>query len=119
MLPPHNTKVALYLLLQSPMLGVVKCGGIYRLFCFDDLRIDPSSLNIYGDHWALEFDEFTEDARIFNHEKSEEIMLFYPESQSQAMLEIAFKEGEKIAMTTMAELVKMFKPVQYGRIEKD
>jgi hypothetical protein len=119
MLPPHNTKIALYLLMKSQLLGIVKCGGIYRLFCFDDLRIDPSSLSIYGEHWSLEFDEFVEEARIFNHEKSEDIMLFYPESQSQPMLEIAFNEAEKIAMGTMSELVKMFRPVQYGRIEND
>lgn len=119
MLPPHNTKIALYLMMQSPMLGIVKSGGIYRLFCFDDLRIDPSSLNIYGDHWALDFDDFTDDARIFNHEDCEEIMLLYPQSQTQAMLELAFNKSPRVQTAAMPELVKLFKPVQYGRIEKD
>lgn len=118
MLPPHDSKIGLYLLLMSPMLGIVKADGIYRLVCFDDLRIDPQTLDVYGEHWGLPFDDFTELAREFPHETFPEILEFYPDSQSQEMLALAWKEAEDISPPRLALLAKVFKKVQYGRIKK-
>ena len=118
MLPPHQSKIALYLLMQSPMLGIDKAGGIFRLFCFDDLLIDPASLDIHSEHWGLTFEEFSEYAKIFDHESHPEILEFYPDSQNQMMLEMVWKGGQMLTALTLADLVKLFRPVQYGRITK-
>lgn len=118
MLPPRNAKISLYLLLASPMLGIVKADGIYRLVCMDDLRIDPQTLDVYGDHWGLSFDDFTELAREFPHDTFPEVLEFYPESQSQEMLALAWKDAPEIGPSKLALLAKIFKKVQYGRIRK-
>lgn len=119
MLPAHNTKIALYLLMQSSMLGVVKAGGIYRLFCFDDLRIDVDAMDIYGDEWGLDFEDFAEMARVFNHEDFPEFLEFYPQSANQMMLEVIWKESRRLDVHNISDVVKGFKQVQYGRIRKD
>lgn len=118
MLPPHNSKIAFYLILENPMLGVVKAGGVYRFFCFDELRMDPASLDIHDEHWGMTFEEFSDNAKIYNHKENPEILEFYPESQNQMMLEYAWNNGQTITALMLADLVKVFKPVQYGRIKK-
>jgi hypothetical protein len=105
--------------MQSSMLGIVKAGGIYRLFCFDDLRIDLEEMDIYGNNWGLAFEEFIENARSFNHEDHQEFLEFYPQSANQMMLESVWKDSLPLGINAMAELVKSFKPVQHGRIRKD
>jgi len=119
MLLPHNDKIARYLLTQSPLLGVVRGGGVYRLACLDDLRIDPVSLDIHGEHWSLSFEDFIEEVKIFNHEVSSHILAFYPQSQSQQMLATAFMEANEIRNDQMGEIVRMLKPIQHGKIEKN
>ena len=119
MLPAHSPKVALYLLMQSSMLGIARAGGIYRLFCFDDLRIDIEAMDIHGEKWVLDFEDFAKEARVFNHEDFPEFLEFYPQSCNQMMLEMVWKQSERLDITSLSELVKAFKPVQYGRIRKD
>lgn len=119
MLPAHNPKIALYLLMQSNMLGIVRSGGIFRLFCFDDLRIDIEPMDVYGSGWGMDFEEFADEARIFNHEDFPEFLEFYPQSGNQMMLETVWKQSRKLDMQNLAEIVKTFRPVQHGRIRKD
>jgi hypothetical protein len=120
MLPPHKSKIALYLIMQSDMLGIVRADGMYRLFCFDELLLDRVSTTVHDEHWSLELEEFIEQAKIFNHALSGEIFLeFYPEAQNQQMLELAWKDAISLSPALFGELIKAFKPVQYGRLEKD
>jgi hypothetical protein len=46
------------------------------------------------------------------------ILLYYPESQNQLMLKEAWKDGITLTTFDLANYVKLFKPVQYGRVEK-
>lgn len=119
MLPAHNTKIAWYLISQSQLLGIVKAGGIFRLFCFDELRLDLEAMDIHGNEWALDFEDFATDARIFDHESFPEFLEFYPQSANQMMLEMVWKGSTKLDVPLLGELVKTFKPVQHGRIRKD
>lgn len=119
MLPAHSPKIALYLVMESSMLGVVKAGGIYRLFCFDDLRIDMEAMDIHGNEWVLDFEDFAECARVFNHREFPEFLEFYPQSANQMMLEVVWKGSRRMDVDTISEIVKGFKQVQYGRIRKD
>jgi hypothetical protein len=119
MLPAHNSKIAIYLLMQSNLLGIVKTGGVYRLFCFDDLRIDPAVMDIYGSEWGLSFEDFADEARVFNHDAIPEFSDFYPQSANQMMIEAIYRLSSKIEVSTLATLVKTFKPVQHGKISKE
>jgi len=119
MLPAHNNKIALYLLMKSSLLGVVNAGGIFRLFCFDDLRIDTEEMDVYGEKWGLAFEEFAEMARVFKHEDFPEFLGLYPQSANQMMLETVWRSSDKLTVALLAELVRSFRPVQHGRIRKD
>lgn len=119
MLPAHNPKIALYLIMQSNLLGIVSVGGMFRLFCFDDLRIDTEEMDVYGEQWGLSFEEFAERARVFNHKEFPEFLEFYPESANQMMLETVWKHSKRLDIPTLTELSRAFRPVQYGRIRKD
>jgi hypothetical protein len=119
MLPAYNTKIALYLMMQSSLLGLVKAGGIFRLICFDDLRIDVEDMDVYGEHWGLGFEEFSDSVRVFNHDDFPEFLELYPESANQMMLEAIWKRSGKIDIPTLAEIVKTFRPVQHGMMKKD
>lgn len=119
MLPAHNPKIALYLMMQSNMLGIAKAGGIYRLFCFDDLRIDAEVMDIHGEKWVMDFDDFAENSRIFNHEDFPEFLELYPSSSNQMMLEMVWKQSDKLSIPNLSDLVKAFRPVQHGRIRKE
>lgn len=120
MLPPHKSKIALYLIMQSDMLGVVRAEGMYRLFCFDELLLDRLSANIHDEHWILELEDFIDNAKIFNHAEHGEMFLeFYPQVQTQQMLKVAWKDGVKISPSLLGDLIRSFKPVQHGRLDKD
>lgn len=115
---PHNPRIAMQLMIGSSLLGIVKSDGLYRLFSFDELMMDPATLDIHHDHWGMPFEEFSEKAKIFNHDQSEMILLYYPESQNQLMLKEAWNDGIMLTTFDLANYVKLFKPVQYGRVEK-
>jgi hypothetical protein len=120
MLPPHKSKIALYLIVQSDMLGIVRADGMYRLFCFDELLLDRISTSIHDEHWVLDLEDFIDQAKIFNHVKSGEVFLdLYPQVQNQQMLQLAWKDAIPLSPALFGELIKAFKPVQYGRLEKD
>lgn len=115
---PRNEKVLLALLMQSPMLGIIKAGGIYRLFVFEDLRIDQSELDIYGEHWSMSLDDFIDSVRIFPHEENEQFLLMYPQSANQMMLESIYSTSPLLEPVELAAYVKYFKPIQRGRIKR-
>ena len=115
---PHRPRIALQLLIQSNLLGIIESERIYRLFSFDELMIDPATLDIHDEHWGMTFEEFSAKARLFDHEKSETILLYYPESQNQMMLKVAWRDASALSSHELSNYIKLFKPVQYGRVEK-
>jgi hypothetical protein len=118
MLLPRNDKVLLALLMQSSVLGLLRAGGIYRLIMFDELRIDQSTLDIYGDYWQMSLDDFIENARGFDHEANEHFLLYYPESTNQMMLESMYNTAPILEPVEFASYVKMFRPIQRGKIRR-
>jgi hypothetical protein len=118
MLLPKNDKVLLALLMQSSVLGLLRAGGIYRLIMFDEPRIDQSTLDIYGDHWQMSLDDFIENVRGFDHEANEHFLLYYPESTNQMMLESIYSTAPTLGPIELASYVKMFRPIQRGKISK-
>ena len=78
MLLPGSDKILLALMLQSPMLGIVRAGGIYRLVMFDELRINQDSLDIHGENWSLTLDDFIDNAKVFNHDANDHFVGLYP-----------------------------------------
>ena len=117
---PPSERTLIQLIMHSPLLGIIRYGQIYRLFSFDLLRMDPSSLDIHGDDWGVTFEEFSDNARSFNHEDYSEVMLqYYPESQNQMMLEAVWRGSDGLTPSQIAEYMSLFKAVQYGRIEKE
>ena len=119
MIPPSNPKIALYLLTGHPFLGVLRAGGVFRLVALDDLRIDPDNMDVYGEKWSVSFEEFAEGLRIVEDEEFPELASFYPISQTQQILSDVWKGSTEPDATTLATLMRMFKPVQHGRMVKD
>lgn len=106
------------LLLESPALGIIKTGRIYRLVMFDELRVEQEDLDIYGDGWQMTLDEFLENIRLFDHESNSSILEFYPESTNQMMLEAAWQSSVRLEPIQVAGYIRMFRPIQLGRIRK-
>ena len=119
MIPPSNPKIALYLLTGHPFLGVLRAGGVFRLVALDDLRIDPDSMDVLGEGWTVRFEEFADGLRIVNDEDFPELANFYPISQTQQILSDVWKGSAEPDATSLATLMRMFKPVQHGKMVKD
>ena len=118
MFSPRSDKVLLALLLESEMLGIIRVGKIYRLVMFDDIRIEQEELDIYGDHWQMSLDDFIDNIRVFDHDSNPTILEHYPESTNQMMLEYAWQNSIPMAPMQIAGYVRMFRPIQLGRIRK-
>lgn len=119
MIPPSNPKIALYLLTGHPFLGVLRAGGVVRLVAMDELRIDPESMDVIGETWQITFEEFAEGLRIVDSEAFPELLEFYPLSQTQQILSDVWKGSAEPDATALAALMRMFKPVQHGKMVKD
>jgi hypothetical protein len=115
---PRSDKVLLALLLESEMLGIIRVGKIYRLVMFDDIRIEQEELDIYGDQWQMSLDDFIDNIRVFDHTSNPTILEHYPESTNQMMLEYAWQNSIPMAPMQIAGYVRMFRPIQLGRIRK-
>lgn len=119
MIPPSNPKIALYLLTGHPFLGVLRAGGVFRLVALDELQIDPDSMDVFGKSWSATFEQFADGLRIVDSEEFPELLLFYPISQTQQILSDVWKGSAEPDATSLATLMRMFKPVQHGKMVKD
>lgn len=118
MIPPIDTKIMLYLVTKHPSLGLLRTGEVYQLVLLDELRIDPGTMDIYADTWAVTFEEFAIGMRIFDHDAHPELLRFYPNSQNPALLADIWRQLPEPDPKALASYIKMFKHVQHGRMTK-